>query len=664
MKPTETNLFKRLLPFLLLASTLWAGTYTTRSGLFKPDDGATGWGEIVRDNYDIIDSSFAILGATQTFTGYTTFVSSISISSMTVDRLWISTPTYNGTEKLVVNGTTKLFGPLGAVLSLCDQNGANCQNQTVGQIDAATYGVYIPTETVGRINTYTPAVERPLTIIGTTALDQYKNLPALHSGGHVAVGYGALTGFEYGTEDTGVGDFACAYLTTGIYNTCLGALSGSGSGGGNEVYVASHSIFIGANTGPTSSNTIVGNSAAIGYLTRVNLSNALVLGTNIEDAASFGVGPYNVGIGTDTPRARLHINGNFRVDNGSVTVQASTTTAYALLLGTSPTLSGTDNNVSISTQGYVSITSTGTGKQLYIVPQGNSGNAYQDQTGAVTVEKLSGVPTEFLVIHDSTTDNQLGMGLFELWEDQGTSGHNDPLMWIHNNGNASNPFMRVDDNAPDLELVCTSTDNAHGWGKWEPMAISLGGVDLQVNNRAYDNSTFETLAYWHPLSKKDTMPGLNIRSQNSDEDGAVITSSDTAGVTFFTLNSRTVGLTGPTNPPSSYNLGLPQIPITAGQMLYFQANRGGNFTVRQTTWTQADFLYSPTTGVSVSTITATARFVQPTYTKAQLAARTPTIAGEQAYCSDCANCLTAISTSTALGAWASQQATNRTTACN
>lgn len=251
----------------------------------------------------------------------------------------------------------------------------------------------------------------------------------------------------------------------------------------------------------------------------------------------------------------------------------------------------------------LTITSTGTGKVLYIVPQGNNGGAYQDQVGAVTIEKLSGVPTEFVVLHDSTTDTQLGTGLFEIWED--AVAHNDPLMWIHNNSNNSNPYLRVDDLAPDSELVCTSTDNAHGLGKWEPASISFQGVDLQINNRAWDNTTFETLGYWHPLSKTDTMPGLYINPQNSVEDVAVVASSDTAGVSFFSLNNRTVGLTAPKLLTNSYNLGLPTLPRFTGQILYNQGNRGGNFGVRQTTWTAEDFYYSMANGIVVSTLTVT-----------------------------------------------------------
>lgn len=251
----------------------------------------------------------------------------------------------------------------------------------------------------------------------------------------------------------------------------------------------------------------------------------------------------------------------------------------------------------------VTITSTGTGKALYIIPQGKAGNAYQDSVGAVTIEKLSGVPTEFLVLHDSTTDAQLGMGLLEIWED--ATAHNDPLIWIHNTGSSSNPFMRVDDYAPDMEIVNLSTNNAVGYGKWEPFAMANGGVDLQINNRAYDNSTFETLAYWHPLSKIDLMPGLYMRPQNVVEDAGIVTSSDTSGLTFFTLDSHTVGLTAPKNTTASYTFALPSTVGATGEVMYHGGNRGGTFNARKMEWSGTDFLYSPTTGVSITTMTVT-----------------------------------------------------------
>src|SRR4051812_36132817 len=54
-------MFRRIVALLLLSSTVWAGSNTTNAGIYKPADSETGWGEFLRDDFDIIDSSFAIL---------------------------------------------------------------------------------------------------------------------------------------------------------------------------------------------------------------------------------------------------------------------------------------------------------------------------------------------------------------------------------------------------------------------------------------------------------------------------------------------------------------------------------------------------------------------------------------------------------------------------
>lgn len=250
----------------------------------------------------------------------------------------------------------------------------------------------------------------------------------------------------------------------------------------------------------------------------------------------------------------------------------------------------------------VTIVSTGTGIPVLITYQGNIGSGLQTQKGAVTIgDSLdTHIFSSNLVLVDSTTDPQNGGGIMELWENN--ANHNDPLIWIHNVGKSSNPYLRTDDDAPDEEIICTSTDNAHGLGKWEPHSVAFQGVDLQINNRAYSNGTFETLAYWHPLSKLDLEPGLYLNPQNVTDDGGIITSSDTSGINFFTLNAHTVGLTAPLNPTASYLFGLPDTVGAAGNMLYNNGNRGKNFNARQWKWTGSDLAYSASTGVSISTL--------------------------------------------------------------
>lgn len=72
---------KLLLSLIFLAGTAFAGSYTSRAGLYKPVDGDRDWGTHgIRDSFDIIDSSFGILHATQTWTATQTFSGDQSFS--------------------------------------------------------------------------------------------------------------------------------------------------------------------------------------------------------------------------------------------------------------------------------------------------------------------------------------------------------------------------------------------------------------------------------------------------------------------------------------------------------------------------------------------------------------------------------------------------------
>src|ERR1044071_1904668 len=98
---------KLLAELFLLASPVFAGTYTSRSGLYKPAVGERPYGEQVNANFDIIDSSFGVLSATQTWTGTNTFPLPVAFSSATFYRVWINTPTYTNTsDRLAIKGDT------------------------------------------------------------------------------------------------------------------------------------------------------------------------------------------------------------------------------------------------------------------------------------------------------------------------------------------------------------------------------------------------------------------------------------------------------------------------------------------------------------------------------------------------------------------------------
>ncbi|HVE56993.1 MAG TPA: hypothetical protein VNB22_09200 [Pyrinomonadaceae bacterium] len=146
--------------------------------------------------------------------------------------------------------------------------------------------------------------------------------------------------FNSGTGNSFYGQTAGRQSSTGSNNSFFGAGAGYLNDAGNENsffgYLSGNnsqgsrnSFFgwrAGLGNGAGNSNTLLGyNSQAIGALTnasaigsssQVNQSNALVLGSingvNGATADTF------VGIGTTTPAAKFHVNGNVRVTNGAV----------------------------------------------------------------------------------------------------------------------------------------------------------------------------------------------------------------------------------------------------------------------------------------------------------------------------------------------------------
>lgn len=96
---------KLLLGLLMMAGTVFgADTYTTRLGLTKPEEGSSGWGAKIRNNYDIIDSSVAILSSTQTFTGGVTMTSG-TISVLRANQVIVGSPTYSGNASIYTTGS-------------------------------------------------------------------------------------------------------------------------------------------------------------------------------------------------------------------------------------------------------------------------------------------------------------------------------------------------------------------------------------------------------------------------------------------------------------------------------------------------------------------------------------------------------------------------------
>ncbi len=120
----------------------------------------------------------------------------------------------------------------------------------------------------------------------------------LNYNNNVGIGYRSLYDNTSGYFNVGVGVQAGSYNLTGTGNTAVGAYSLDTN------KIGSYNTAIGYYTGMGSNNLT--NATAIGAYARVNKSNSLVLGNNA-----------NVGIGTSSPGARLHVAGDVKIVDGT-----------------------------------------------------------------------------------------------------------------------------------------------------------------------------------------------------------------------------------------------------------------------------------------------------------------------------------------------------------
>ncbi|MBK7885116.1 MAG: hypothetical protein IPJ81_16025 [Chitinophagaceae bacterium] len=159
--------------------------------------------------------------------------------------------------------------------------------------------------------------------------------------GNTAIGYASMGGTTNGKYNTAVGAFGGGDVFGGQRNVMLGYAAGFNLETGNDNVLiganvsvntlnGSKNIFIGTNAGATnvsgSSNTVIGYGA---NLSANNLTNATAIGANAYVSASntISVGSINgvngatsdtkVGFGTTAATERVHVNGNFRLVNGS-----------------------------------------------------------------------------------------------------------------------------------------------------------------------------------------------------------------------------------------------------------------------------------------------------------------------------------------------------------
>lgn len=239
---------------------------------------------------------------------------------------------------------------------------------------------------------------------------------------------------------------------------------------------------------------------------------------------------------------------------------------------------------------YSVFSASGTSQAMQVNINGTPSGGAQNQIGGITINGPPNITDPnnspaLLVLSDSTTNVTNGSGLLEIWENN--AAHDEYLLWIHGSStrNSDEP-IRFDGPTFGIDEVNTSTDTAHGLGKWKVISEAFHGVDSQIaSSRAWDNTTFENVVMAHRLDATDFAPGIYLAAQNLADDSAVLSSSDTGAVGFTSLNNHTVSLTGPLSPTASYEFSLPSTVGAQGEVMFNNGNRGSNFHARSMEWT-------------------------------------------------------------------------------
>lgn len=699
-----------------------AGSYTSK-GFYKPAEHESGWGDAVNNNFEIIDSSYALLSGTQTFTGPATF-NAISARTITL------TPTITG-RILDADGST-MFGYSASSIYLgyptrpsntgfgntCFGNG--CLNNATFSGGETAVGYHaLSADLTGTLNTVVGEFSLNALTNGSrnTVVGAQSMLGAISSVANTAIGQGALFTTSQ-SSNTALGAQSLFYLSTGSLNTGVGFEAGNGTDTLNGVIntataFGQKNTYLGAYTGQSVSSQIgIEKSVAIGYAAQFDASNQVqVGGTNgsgnevtlrvssitvqgtaatiggknicLSDgtncAAGGGSGSSNLQVTQSlvqvtSPTATINFTG------AGVSVSASGSTATVTIAGASGasltstnTFSGANTFVSTTTMGnaalnggsgvpYLTINSTGPSYGLLVNQTGRASSGLQNKLGAVTIQNRvpGGFATPLLVLVDSSTDVQDGAGVMEIWVESLT--RNDPGIWYHDTSNGSGGQIRIDatgSNGPNFEIT-GSSDLSHGLSKWEPFAeAGSGGFRLQQpNSRCYDNSGFDNMAYWEPLSKGGGLFLMPYNAVGCEAGSGFSASSTTIAINWTTLNNHTVGIRGPDNTTASWTFRLPSTISNGGQVLYQATSsspRNWEFTTGGAVSQSLKF-----TSTSAAPVWGTP--TADSLTKAQLGATVPARAGDIYYCSDCTTLRMCVSTGTVQGAFSSPVAA--TTPCN
>lgn len=253
----------------------------------------------------------------------------------------------------------------GAVSSVSASGGTSVINPTTGavvlQMDLPLYANienqnFFIGGNVGPIgdgNFFVNGVGAPSSATSATANNTSFGSYALHDIGaasnNTAFGFSALYGATTATNNTAVGSNALVNVTTGSHNTALGY-----SAGPNANVITSRCTYLGSSSETTT--TGIFNSAAIGYNSVVNSSNATVLGdwTNPMEVV---VGAAT-SLGMETQAGYYSLLSLRNAQNSGIYLDNSTglsSAQYAQIPGTGLLTQLVGNNlIFMNTEGYVS----------------------------------------------------------------------------------------------------------------------------------------------------------------------------------------------------------------------------------------------------------------------------------------------------------------------
>lgn len=222
--------------FLALAASYgWsAGGLTTRAGINKPSIGDAGWGSTLQTTYDVIDSSFALLAATQTWTASQTY------GQITASTVTASSATFTNASITSLAGSTVTYSS--ATFSLANITGL------VGS--TVTYS----SATFTRANISTLTVSN---IVGTTTNDS----AAVGNFGQFASSLTTSGAAISGTNSTWA-DFGSIILTAGDWDISLMCLFSRNGATYNGV----QNCGIGTAAGNSATGIIDGDNQAYGQI--------------------------------------------------------------------------------------------------------------------------------------------------------------------------------------------------------------------------------------------------------------------------------------------------------------------------------------------------------------------------------------------------------------